>query len=245
MLTYLAKRLIARNFKSHFGKLGLSCDRVIRGIRIVRELESLESALDILNAHLRKFPSDSSALLARADTFLILGEYEKAVEDLNAAEQNGADHWLTLYLRSAACLQLGDTKNALDYADRLVEKNPHCIESWITHANAVSGNGDSDTACQEFEHASSYGQLDANSLHTWAYCLVETKRYQKAIDCLTKSLQIDSKRAYSWDLRAKAHYHLGNFRTAHDDIERAVQLAPENSSLKITRDRIAQKLEDQ
>lgn len=150
-------------------------------------------------------PTFSQAYYYRALTYLQIGDYDTALNDVTdalALEPAAPDYVAELYLlRAQLHLQKDDVDSALTDLDASIEAAPEGVNSLLTRARVY--------AFQE--------------------------RYADAIADFDRALEINPENLNGLIDRAFAHYELSNYDSAIQDMTSAINLNPEEGGLYLMR----------
>jgi tetratricopeptide (TPR) repeat protein len=150
-------------------------------------------------------PTISEAYYYRALTYVGMGDYDTALEDVSEAlalEPASPDYVAELYLlRAQLHLQKEDTTSALTDLDASIEASPELVDNLVTRARVY--------AFQE--------------------------RYADAIADFDRVLEISPENTDVLIDRAFAHYELSNFDSALSDMTTAINLNPQDGGLYLLR----------
>lgn len=162
-----------------------------------------EQALAHLNVLLKQRPDHLEATLLRADTFLAMRQYEKAIEDADHAARLSPAHPLPKVIRGAAFMRLKKLDKALDQL-----------------REAAKGLGD---AAGHSRYWQTHFML--------ARCLVMKDKYPEAIKCLKQALAASPKNLAARLLLANIHVQLLQYGAAIGVLEDARRHFPQNTEI--------------
>ncbi|HLG94579.1 MAG TPA: tetratricopeptide repeat protein, partial [candidate division Zixibacteria bacterium] len=93
------------------------------------ELGRPEEAVSLCNENVGRFPNYLSGSMVLGESYLALGNYEKAKEMFNAVLKQDSDNLRALYLLGRAAQSTGEILLAYSYYERLLEADPYCEEA--------------------------------------------------------------------------------------------------------------------
>ena len=105
-------------------------------------------------------------------------------------------------------------ERALEYSERALNIDPTCVDVLINQGVAASRLGRLDIAIESYSLASKYDPMNDETHEAMGYILNKIGDYKKAIDCLTKAIELNPKNYNALNNRAVAFYQEGDFDSA-------------------------------
>lgn len=105
----------------------------------------------------------------------------------------------------------------------------YCDDAFV-RANNYTLNSDFVNAKKEFEKSIMENPKNANSYYGLGFMYTNEGKYEKAIEYLTQSININKNFTLAYLGRANNYYILGNLKQAESDLLKIVELKPELSS---------------
>lgn len=115
-------------------------------------------------------------------------------------------------------------KNALDELNLLVEKCPGFASAYLIRGRTLHKLGDERAGLLNLDMALSLSPGDAQILGTRGYVHLREKRYEQAIEDLTRALSKDQTTRWIWDNRGYAYYRLNMYQQAIADYSTAIEI---------------------
>jgi tetratricopeptide (TPR) repeat protein len=98
--------------------------------------------------------------------------------------------------------------------------DPTCVDVLINRGVAASRLGRLDIAIESYSLASKYEPMNDQTHEAMGYILNKIGDYKKAIDCLTKAIELNPHNYNALNNRAVAFYQEGDFDSALVDAKR-------------------------
>ncbi|HEY9784837.1 MAG TPA: tetratricopeptide repeat protein [Candidatus Obscuribacterales bacterium] len=102
------------------------------------------------------------------------------------------------------------------------------LQKMLDQARKAFEDGSNDDALHLSARVCRLQPNNVDALVILGGALTRKKRYEEAIDCLTRAIELDPKNAYAYVMRGRAHYHGAdsNLDAALKDLKKAVALDP-------------------
>jgi tetratricopeptide (TPR) repeat protein len=192
-------------------------------------------ALSHFDDAVAKDPDSAQARERRAQAYLRLEKFEKAVDDCNAAlKLNGklTDAYMT---RARAERNLNELTKALEDFSKAIDQSPERVDALTARGTLYQQMGESDPdgeharkrlddAAKDFDKALKINGRDAANLVRRAEIVLALGDHQAAIDDCSKALEIDPKFAAAHVVRARASIAKDDFDKAVEDCDAAIAL---------------------
>ncbi len=184
---------------------------------------------------LQSNPSDISALGNRGIGFRVIGEYDRAVADLNAAV--GLDPRIAgLYLeRGLAYEAKGEHLVAISDFSEAIRRDPTLVQAHFARAMAHEAAGQRELSVADLGKALHLDQNMVAALHMQrGYELRTARQYEKAISAFDRTIEINSDWLLAYFGRGASFDDKGDSERAAADYRRCVEL---NAKTELERQR--------
>ncbi len=152
-----------------------------------------------------------------------------AVEEFSQAINLKPDFAESYFERGKIFIQLGELEKAKEDFKKAAELNPKLTESYVYLAQIELAQGNDQEALKYLEK-SSHGKKDYKYYFSLGKIHFNNKRYEQAVEYLSKAIQENPYLVDAYDLRAKSFKELGKYKEAIEDFKRAYTLMPEEKS---------------
>jgi tetratricopeptide (TPR) repeat protein len=196
-----------------------------RGDCYVR-LKDHERALANYRRALALDPESIDGLHQIGKTLTAIGQLEEAVRYYDQAIAL-APRYADFYMSRAIALEvLDEYASAIRDYDRILELNPDNLAARFGRARCRAEAGELDLAAQELEAIADREPDTAEIPRLHGKVLVQMKRWDAAIEQLSRAVTLAPDHDESWGQRSLARLHKGDKAGALADITRALELAP-------------------
>ena len=192
------------------------------------KLEAAEQAFD----RAIKLDSDSSsALLQRARVWAMRGDRPEAIADLDKAIRIAPDEVVPLVLRARIHQQAGDSERAAADLERVLAKHPDHPAAIELRGLIAAERNDYPAAIRDFRKLVTQKPDDAVLMGQLGMLYLAAKQPRQAIKRFTRSIELDDKNFASWRGRSDAEISIGDHKAARSDLEKALELQPDDSGV--------------
>ena len=192
------------------------------------KLEAAEQAFD----RAIKLDSDSSsALLQRARVRAMRGDRPEAIADLDKAIRIAPDEVVPLVLRARIHQQAGDSERAAADLERVLAKHPDHPAAIELRGLIAAERNDYPAAIRDFRKLVTQKPDDAVLMGQLGMLYLAAKQPRQAIKRFTRSIELDDKNFASWRGRSDAEISIGDHKAARSDLEKALELQPDDSGV--------------
>ena len=192
------------------------------------KLEAAEQAFD----RAIKLDSDSSsALLQRARVRAMRGDRPEAIADLDNAIRIAPDEVVPLVLRARIHQQAGDSERAAADLERVLTKHPDHPAAIELRGLIAAERNDYPAAIRDFRKLVAQKPDDAVLMGQLGMLYLAAKQPRQAIRRFTRSIELDDKNFASWRGRSDAEISIGDHKSARSDLEKALELEPDDSGV--------------
>jgi tetratricopeptide (TPR) repeat protein len=163
----------------------------------------------------------------RGAAYLNLGEYEKAIADLDQAIELDPEYALAYNHRGAAYFSLGEYEKAIADYDRAIELDPEYAMAYNNRGYAYLNLGEYEKAIADWDQAIELDPELAMAYNNRGYAYLNLGEYEKAIADLDQAIELDPELAMAYGNRGAAYLSLGEYEKAIADCDQAIALDPE------------------
>jgi len=194
-----------------------------------RQARDYSGLLKLLDVCLREAPQNPLLLLTRSDTFLRLGQDDKAERDANALLGVLPDFVDGLQLRLEVASRRRQPKAVLKLVDRLRAKGVRRTRITELQARALGRLGRPHDALLMCREALSQAPNTPSLYLSSGYALLDLGRFEQAAHAFGQAIRIGSRSAGTYGLLGFAYMRLGRYPDALEPLRAAVRLAPKDA----------------
>ncbi|MCI0712942.1 MAG: tetratricopeptide repeat protein [Chloroflexi bacterium] len=199
------------------------------------ELGNYSEAITAYTVLLGEFPEEASLLQKRGRAFYAIGEYDNALEDLEAAIILDETLEGLFGDRGAVYVGTGDFENAVEDLNRAIENNAENPELYLLRAQAYQGLDQSQLALDDVTQA-----IEADSANAQAYAVrgtiyLETGDTDNATDDFNRAILLDAGNSEARVGRARLFARNGDYETAITELNLALEANPQFAEAYIER----------
>lgn len=156
--------------------------------------------------------------------------YKEAIALLDEALGERVDDLRLLSLRSSLERESGDVTAAIRSQQRIVQREPKSAKHFFTLGVLYDEARDKEAAVGAMRSAIELDPRHANALNYLGYTLLERKeKLDEAESLIKRALEVEKDNGYFIDSLGWLYYQRGQFKEAVRELERAVQLVPNDS----------------
>lgn len=193
--------------------------------------EQLEAAEQAFDRAVKLDPDSSGALLQRARVRALRGARPDAIADLDQAIRIAPDEAVPLVLRARIHQQAGDTDRALADIERVLGKQADHPAALELRGLIAAERNDYSAAIRDFRKLVAQKPDDAILVGQLGMLYLAAKQPRQAIKRFSRSIELDEANFGSWRGRSDAEISIGDHSAALADLEKALELAPEDSGV--------------
>jgi tetratricopeptide (TPR) repeat protein len=192
------------------------------------EREYEEHVLAECSAALRHKPDNAEVYRVRADTYLALGDLDRALADCDAVVRLAPDD------PEAYCQRAGvyGIREQYDHAvadyTRAIDLAPDYAAAYGQRGALHALTGDLDQALADLKQAIRLDPRDDLAYLERARVYLQRRKLDKALRDVTKAIQLCPRTADAFVLRARIYLKTGEPKRAWEDCEQALALDPED-----------------
>lgn len=193
--------------------------------------DKLEASLEAFDRAIKLDPDSSGALLQRARVRAMKGDRPEAIADLDKAIRLAPDEAIPLVLRARIHQQAGDSERAAADLERVLAKRPDHPAALELRGLIAAERNDYPAAIRDFRKLVVQKPDDAVLMGQLAMLYLAAKQPRQAIKRFTRSIELDEKNFASWRGRSDAEISIGDHTSARADLEKALELQPDDSGV--------------
>ncbi|REK27708.1 MAG: tetratricopeptide repeat protein [Planctomycetota bacterium] len=204
---------------------------------VERDPTNTENLVRAVNDYTKALELDStddqraSLFLRRGKAYLVANRPGQALADLNEVAALQSDNAELYFWRGDARLRKGDLEGALADWEEVRERSPEFALTYIKLAELYGDLKKIPEAAaaieKYFEHAAD-GQ-EAAGHQTRGYILLLQRKFNEAVEELTKAVELNPNSLLAYQRRAAAQMELGNMEAALSDFGEVIRRAPNES----------------
>jgi tetratricopeptide (TPR) repeat protein len=165
----------------------------------------------------------------RANVYLGMGEYEKAVAEYTKALQLDPDHVAARYNRGLALAQLGEPARAIAEFTEVIERRPSYAEAYYRRGLAHATLGDLDAAIADYDRAIELAPENAAMYNSRGNAHFKQGEQAAAIADYDRAIQLNPESAEFYLNRGLVHANQEAYKQAIADYNQAIALNPEQA----------------
>jgi len=197
---------------------------------VYRELGKLEEALASFNRATELAPKAPTPFQNRGEIYREQEDFEKAIAEFNEVLKLQPGVPRTLLHRSEALFYSGKLEEALSDVDAVLEKQP-LVAAHRLRAEILAKLDRLQEAIDEMERVSEAMPQQIEVLMQLALYYLVDEQPQKAIEAYSKVIKADETSVLAWRSRGDTYLNIGQHPEAIADLQHALDLDPENSSI--------------
>jgi len=218
---------------------------------LYQKINQPESALELLNELIVKYPVVADLYIDRAKLMLNKKNYPAAKADFDKAISVEPGNYLTYLARSSYYMiasfpdmARNDLNQAITLLGEDIGKNPQNAPLFFFRAQILEQMGDIQGALNEYENYSKTWPLNYSVLENKARIYYSQKQWQQAVENYTTIIDNFPERTQSLIDRSRAYQQSGNFQEALDDLNNVIRIYPKEYSCYYSRAMIKNQLGD-
>jgi tetratricopeptide (TPR) repeat protein len=193
--------------------------------------DKLEAAEEAFDRAIKLDPDSSGAFLQRARVRAMRGDRPEAIADLDKAIRIAPDEVVPLVLRARIHQQAGDSERAAADLERVLAKHPDHPAAIELRGLIAAERNDYPAAIRDFRKLVAQKPDDAVLIGQLGMLYLAAKQPRLAIRRFTRSIELDDTNFASWRGRSDAEISIGDHKAARADLEKAMELKPDDSGV--------------
>ena len=206
-----------------------------------RTLGRMKEATECAEAAVKLAPNEALPYVARANTYRIAKQYEKAFADASTAVQCDPNNVMAHVIRAFAYHHLHDLEGMGREAKLGMEIDPNNPESRGTYVGYLFAKGRIDEGLKELDRAIAISPRMAGLYFLKGYGMDKKGRYKEAAQQYGLAIQINDQVPGYYCRRAVSHANSGNATEAMADIASAEKIMPTYDDIAAARSMVIQK----
>jgi len=178
-------------------------------------------------------PDNADIYHHRGQVHLLIDETNKAIVDFSKAVSLQPNfpvaHVQKLYTDYRAANSIGDhstINSVLEKFKEATEKFPKCVETWALYAQVMNDQQEFTRADELYQAGMKVDPQNANLLvHRGIVALQSVGDISKAVELITKALEIDEKCEFAYETLGTIEVQRGNLKRAIELFDKAIPLA--------------------
>ncbi len=209
---------------------------------VLTTMRRQEEAVELYDEIIRRFPEDPSALIGKGNALIAAGRHDEAAEVFDEAIRRFSNDENVLVEAARGLSDMGQYAESLLIIEEAIENNPEDEWLWNYKADILAQMGRYDDAIYAYDMAAVIeengyeGQIQAAI--SKAQFLSKIGRYDEAMQICDEIIEgivpesSNFRSVYGWMLKAQILADLGNYEDAIQTCDKALQLFPDDESLK-------------
>ena len=197
---------------------------------IFRELGKPKQALESFDHATKLAPKAPTPFQNRGEIYREQEKFDKAIEEFNQVLKLQPGYPLTLVHRAEAYLYAGRLEEALSDVEAVLEKQP-LIAAHRIRAEVLAKMNRIQEAIEEIERVSEAMPQQIDLKMQLALYYVVDGQPRKAIEAYSEVIKADENSFVAWQSRGDAYLNIGQHSEAVADLQHALKLDPNNSSV--------------
>jgi tetratricopeptide (TPR) repeat protein len=193
--------------------------------------EKLDEAMKAFDMAVELAPESSGALLQRARVQAMRENQDGAIADLDKAVELAPNSAIPLVLRARIHQQAGNTDKAQADLDNVLRQDPDNAPALELRGLIAADNADYPTAIRDFRRLVATNPEDSVVVSQLALLYLAAKQPREAIRRFTRAIELDDTNFLSVRGRSDAEISIGDHAAALADLERALELKPDDSGV--------------
>ena len=197
---------------------------------VLRELGKMDEALKSFDQATELAPQAPGPFQNRGEIFREQEKYEEAIAQFNKVLELQPDGLLPLLHRAQAYLYSGQLNEALADVERALEKQP-LIAAHRLRAEILAKMDRLPQAIEEMERVAEAMPKQPDLKFQLAVYYGYNQQPRKAIEAFSDVIEMDANNFYALQRRGDTYLNIGDHASALADLEAALKLEPEDSSI--------------
>ena len=189
-------------------------------------LNKLDEGLETINKCIYLNPYSNSYLNMKGTILSDLDRFDEAHECFDKALELEPDDTVVLVNKANSYIQSGDGDKVVECYDKAIEVDPSMMDAVLGKTNYYLGIKDAESAQKCMDMADQVDKNDMVYLTTYGETLFAQEKFNEAIECWDKCLDIDSDFALAWILKSFAYSALNDEKMFDLCITRAAEIDP-------------------
>ena len=195
----------------------------ILSVMTINQTGIWKNSLTLWNAELKRY-SIPAAYNNRGDSYLALGQYQRAIEDYDKTIELDRDYAKGYNNRGIAYGDLGKYQLALEDFDAYIKRNSNEPTAYFNRGNIFKILGNYRKAIDDYNKAIELDPRKADVFNNRGNTFLKLNSYQKAIDDFTMAIRLNGNDDKAYLNRGIAYEGLGNYGEALADYRTSARL---------------------
>jgi len=186
------------------------------------------SAIEMYDAVLSMNPINEDALFKRANLYLDVNQYYRALDDLSALDKTWQDSAILYFTKGLVNTKLKRYEVAISEFKHSLQLDKNQPQAFINTGNVFYYKGELDSASFYLKKGLELDDTEANGLNTLGLISTKRKGYNEAVNWFNKALTIDNQNAWYLNNKGFVFIKLEKFDSANYLINTSMKLDPYN-----------------
>lgn len=198
-----------------------------------------QTALDNINNSIELDPNNPDAYGFRGFIYMFgMRNFEKAIENFTKILQMKYDDASSYYYRGLCYVYLKNNTEAIKDFTACLKYEPHHTDALLSRSFIKRDLGDNYGAINDLfqllkyfdERPLDFGRNKSTVYNEIAWNYFLTNEFEKTIEYVNKSLEIDKNNYNAWDTRGCAYYKLSDYKKCIGDFDKAISINKESKN---------------
>jgi len=204
-------------------------DAYLNNALVLEAKGELYGAIEMYDAVLNMNPANENALYKRANLYLDVDQYYRALDDLKVLEKSWQDSANLYFTKGLVNTRLKRYDVAIQEFRNSLVKDAEQAQALINIGNVFYYKGELDSASFYLKKGLELDPKEANGLNTLGLIATKKNDYTKAIALFDKALKPDKKNAWYLNNKGFAYLKLGKLDSAEYLINTSLKADPYNA----------------
>lgn len=204
-------------------------DAYLNNALVLKAKEQYYDAIEMYDAVIRLNPKNETALYKRANLYLDVDQYYRALDDLAALEVSWKDSSILYFTKGLINTKLKKYDSAIDNFKSSLKIDPNQAQTCINIGNVFYHSEGLDSAEYYLNKGLSIDATEANGYNTLSLVAMQRGNYSEAVELLNAALKIDKQNAWYLNNKGYAYLKLEKLDSAEYLINTSLKADPYNA----------------
>ena len=186
-------------------------------------------AIEMYNNVLLLDPSDENALFKRANLYLDVDQYYRALDDLDALGSSWKDSSKLYFTKGLVNTRLKRYETAISEFNNSLKLDASQPQALVNIGNVFYHKSELDSAELYLYKGLELDSKEANGYNTLSLVAIKREEYEDAIKFLNKALSVDNNNAWYLNNKGYAYLKLGELDSAEYLVNTSLKVDPYNA----------------
>ncbi len=213
----------------HYIRYGIIALAMIFTVSSSARTQTWKNSFYLWNDVIKKYPTCSAAYINRGNAFIEMGNYDRAIIDLDKAiefEPNAADAYMN---RAIAKSRMDDIYGAIKDYNKAISIGPVNDKMFMERAALKSGVQDITGAIDDISQAIKLNPHDKKYYNQRGIFYGMNSLFKNAVADFTSAIEIDKEYPDAWSNRGYAKVSIYDYNGAIEDLTTAIKINPKSA----------------